>query len=62
MPNIFQNSTKTIPMKADDQTVRVDLDVNEIGGRKSHLPAADKSGSLTISHVPNAGSVPGGSK
>lgn len=60
MPNIFQNSAKTIPMKADDQTVRVDLDVNEIGGRKSHLPATDKSGSLTISHVPNAGSTVGG--
>jgi hypothetical protein len=49
-------------MKADDQTIRVDLDVNEIGGRKSHLPAADKSGALTISHVPNAGSTTGGSK
>ena len=60
MPNIFQNSTKSIPMKADDQTIRVDLDVNEIGGRKSHLPAQDKSGSLTISHVPNAGSTTGG--
>ena len=62
MVNIFQNPSKTVPMKADDSTVRVDLDVNEIGGRKSHLPAADKSGSLTLSHVPNAGSAPGGSK
>ena len=60
MPNIFQNSAKSIPMKADDQTIRVDLDVNEIGGRKSHLPAQDKFGSLTISHVPNAGSTTGG--
>ncbi len=60
MANIFQNAAKTIPMKADDQTVRVDLDVNEIGGRKSHLPAQDKSGSLTLSHVPNAGSTVGG--
>ena len=60
MVNLFQNSTKTIPMKADDQTIRVDLDVNEIGGRKSHLPATDKSGALTISHVPNAGSTTGG--
>ena len=57
--NIFQNPAKTVPMKADDQTVRVDLDVNEIGGRKSHLPAQNKSGSLTISHVPNAGSTVG---
>ena len=60
MVNVFQNSTKTIPMKADDQTIRVDLDVNEIGGRKSHLPAADKSSALPISHVPNAGSTIGG--
>ena len=60
MPNLFQNAAKTIPMKADDQTIRVDLDVNEIGGRKSHLPAQDKSGALTLSHVPNAGSTVGG--
>ena len=58
--NLFQNSAKTVPMKADDQTIRVDLDVNEIGGRKSHLPAADKSSALPISHVPNAGSSIGG--
>ena len=58
--NLFQNSAKTVPMKADDQTIRVDLDVNEIGGRKSHLPAADKSSALPISHVPNAGSTLGG--
>ena len=58
--NLFQNSAKTVPMKADDQTIRVDLDVNEIGGRKSHLPATDKSGALTLSHVPNAGSTVGG--
>ena len=58
--NLFQNSAKTVPMKADDQTIRVDLDVNELGGRKSHLPATDKSGALTISHVPNAGSTIGG--
>jgi hypothetical protein len=60
MPNLFQNSAKTVPMKADDQTVRVDLDVNEIGGRKSHLPSQSKSDKLTISHVPNAGSTTGG--
>ena len=58
--NIFQNSAKTVPMKADDQTIRVDLDVNEIGGRKSHLPATDKSSALPISHVPNSGSTMGG--
>ena len=58
--NLFQNSAKTVPMKADDHTIRVELDVNEIGGRKSHLPAADKSSALPISHVPNAGSTIGG--
>lgn len=62
MVNVFQNPAKTVPMKADDQIVRVDLDVNEIGGRKSHLPAQDKPGSLAISHVPNAGTVTGGGK
>lgn len=56
MANIFQNPAKTVPMKADDQTVRVDLEVNEIGGRKSHLPGMDKNDKLSISHVPNAGS------
>lgn len=60
MVNIFQNSAKSIPMKADDQTVRVDLDQDDIGGRKSHLPPANKSGDLTISHVPNSGSTVGG--
>lgn len=62
MVNIFQNSAKTIPMKADDQTVRVDLDQDDIGGRKSHLPSQMKSEKLTISHVPNSGSTTGGSK
>jgi hypothetical protein len=57
--NIFQNNTKTLP-KSDDQIIRVDMEQIDIGGRKSHLPSQDKSGSLTISHVPNAGS--GGSK
>lgn len=56
--NIFQNPSKTIPMKADDQIVRVDMDVLEIQGRKSNLPAAMKSEGA-ISHVPSAGSNPG---
>ena len=47
-----------IPMKADDQIVRVDMDVLEIQGRKSNLPAAMKSEGA-ISHVPSAGSNPG---
>ena len=56
MPNIFQDPTKTLPMKADDQIVRVNLEELEIGGRKSHLPGMAKSDKMSISHVPNAGS------
>ena len=52
--NIFQNSTKTLP-KSDDQIVRIDMDKSDIGGRKSHLPSQEKSGDLSLSHVPNAG-------
>jgi hypothetical protein len=54
--NIFQNPSKAVPMKADDQIVRVDLDELQIEGRKSHLPSQMKSDKLSISHVPNAGS------
>ena len=59
MPNIFQNPVKSIPT-SDEQIVRVDMEQIDIGGRKSHLPAQQKSPGLTISHVPNAGTVPGG--
>ncbi len=52
--NIFQNSTKTLP-KSDDQIVRVSMEQIDIGGRKSHLPAQDKEGNLSLSHVPNSG-------
>jgi len=63
MVNIFQNPAKTVPMKADDQTVRVDLDQNDIGGRKAYLATIKpKTEGLTISHVPNASTMPGGSK
>lgn len=55
MPNIFENSTKTLP-KSDEQIVRVDMEQIDIGGRKSHLPSQEKSSVLPISHVPNAGS------
>ena len=53
--NIFQNSAKTLP-KSDEQIIRVDMEQIDISGRKSHLPAQDKSGALTLSHVPNTGS------
>jgi hypothetical protein len=52
--DIFKNSTKTLP-KSDDQIVRVDMEQIDIGGRKSHLPSQEKSGDLTLSHVPNSG-------
>ena len=55
MPNIFHDPAKTLPQKADDQIVRVNMEEIEIGGRKSHLPAQMKSGKMQISHVPNAG-------
>jgi len=56
--NIFQNNAKSIPT-SDEQIVRVDMEQIDIGGRKSHLPAQEKSGALTLSHVPNASSMPG---
>ena len=60
MVNIFSNPTKSMP-KSDDQIVRVDLDKSDIGGRKSHLPGQMKN-DASISHVPNASSMPGGGK
>jgi hypothetical protein len=56
MPNLFQDSTKTVPT-SDAQIVRVGMEEIEIGGRKSRLPAKQMSPSMTISHVPNAGST-----
>jgi hypothetical protein len=58
--NIFQNTAKTIP-ESDEQIVRVSMKQIDIGGRTSHLPAAQKSPAMGISHVPNASSAPGGS-
>jgi len=56
--NIFQNSAKSIPT-SDEQIVRVDMEQIDIGGRKSHLPGQMKSPEMTLSHVPNAGSMTG---
>jgi hypothetical protein len=56
--NIFQNSAKSIPT-SDEQIVRVDMEQIDIGGRKSHLPSQEKSGSMNISHVPNSSAAPG---
>ena len=56
MANIFQDPTKTLPQKTDDQIIRVNMEELEIGGRKSHLPGQMKSDKMTVQHVPNAGS------
>jgi hypothetical protein len=52
--DLFHNPAKSIP-ESDEQIVRVGMEQDDIQGRKSHLPAQMKSGALTISHVPNAG-------
>jgi hypothetical protein len=52
--DIFRNSTKEVP-KSDRQIIRVDMETQEIGGRKSALPAQSKSEAMTISHVQSAG-------
>lgn len=51
--SIFQNSTKSVPT-GDSQIVRVDMQEQQIGGRKSSLPQQEKN-DATISHVPNKG-------
>ena len=58
--DIFKNTTSKLPT-SDEQIVRVSMEEQEIGGRKSHLPAQEKSPAMSISHVPNASSTPGGS-
>ncbi len=52
---IFQDDTKALP-KRDEQIVRVPFDQLDLGGRTSHIPTPSKSGSMSIQHVPNAGS------
>jgi hypothetical protein len=53
--NIFQSAIKSVP-KSDAKIVRVDMEQQDIGGRKSHLPAQSKSEYMGIDHVPNADS------
>ena len=53
MVDIFKNSTKKVP-KSDPAIVRVDMTEADIGGRKSHMPNAEKSDKMSITHVPNA--------
>ena len=54
MPDIFHNSTKTIPT-GDSQIIRVDMEQIDIGGRKSHLPSQQKSPEMNIQHVASQG-------
>jgi hypothetical protein len=56
--DLFHNPVKSVPT-SDEQVVRVGMEQDDLQGRKSHLPAQEKSGALTISHVPNSGSNPG---
>lgn len=56
--DLFRNPAKSIPT-SDEQIERVDMESDDIQGRKSHLPAQQRSPGMTISHVPNAGSTPG---
>lgn len=55
MADVFQNPTKSLPKKPDGQTVRVSMEENEVAGRKSHLPAQNKSPDMGIKHVPSEG-------
>ena len=50
--DIFKNPTMNVP-RQDNQIIRVDMETQEIGGRKSSLPAQGKSESMGIRHVPN---------
>lgn len=59
--NIFNNSSKSVP-ESDEQIVRIDMTKSDIGGRKSHLPSQMKADKMSLSHVPNASSMPGGGK
>ena len=54
MVNIFVNPTTKLPT-SDSQIIRVGMEEIEIGGRKSHLPAQNKSDVLPISHVGESG-------
>lgn len=51
MTDIFRDPTKSVPTK-DPQIVRVDMEQQGIGGRKSHLPPKQVSNDLSITHVP----------
>lgn len=54
MVDIFHNPTSKIPT-SDAQIVRVDMEQQEIGGRKSHLPAKEKATDMSLTHVGGSG-------
>ena len=56
--DIFKNNASSIPT-SDSQIIRVDMEQIDIGGRKGHLPSLEKSGDMSINHVPNAGTAVG---
>ena len=54
--NIYRTETRSLPQHAENDNPdidRLDLTVNEIGGRKSHMPGQIKSPVLTMQHIPN---------
>ena len=55
MANIFRDPTSKVPT-SDSQIVRVDMEQQEIGGRKSHLPPQHHEPNLSITHVPSPSS------
>jgi hypothetical protein len=52
--SIFSDPTAKVP-KSDGQIVRVDMEQNDIGGRKSHLPDANKATDMNVTHVSGNG-------
>lgn len=52
--SIFQNPTASVP-KNDPQIVRVDMEELQVGGRKSHLPNANKATDMNVTHVAGNG-------
>lgn len=52
--NIFQNPAMKVP-KEDKQIVRVNMEQDDLQGRKDHLPNQMKSEILSIQHVPSQG-------
>lgn len=48
--DIFKNSTSKLP-KSDPQIIRVNMEQDELTGRKEHLPGQEKSSILSVQHV-----------